>query len=78
LIDFDDQRQTALWDPMIAYAPGCSPDEYPPAVMIEENDGYSILTSMARTMRAIENKMSAKPPATQVPDPHPSLHHALR
>lgn len=33
--------------------------------MIDINDGYDILTSMARTMNA-RAKMSAKPAATQV------------
>ncbi|OBT51788.1 hypothetical protein VE04_07381 [Pseudogymnoascus sp. 24MN13] len=61
----DSQRMTALWDDLIAHADGCSPDEYPPAVMISENDGYAILTSMARTFEPIANKMSAKPPATE-------------
>lgn len=64
LTDFDAQRKTAKWDAMINHPAGCSPDEYPPAIMIEVNDGYDILTSMARTMAA-RAKMSAKPAATQ-------------
>lgn len=40
-------HKTALWDPKITALPagGCSPDEYPPAVMADVNDGYTDLTS---------------------------------
>lgn len=78
LAAFNSQRMTALWQGMINHAAGCSPDEYPPAVMIEENDGYDMLTSMARTMGPIRIKMSDKAAATKARDPHPSFHHPLR
>jgi chitinase len=60
---FDAQRNTAAWDPVIGHR--CSPDEFPPAVMAEANDGWDILTSMAFKYPAIERLMSAKPDAQQ-------------
>lgn len=41
------QHRTALWDKLITDLPvgGCSPDEFPPAVMADVNDGYNSLTS---------------------------------
>lgn len=41
------QHKTKAWDPLIANLPagGCQPDEYPPAVMADVNDGFDILTS---------------------------------
>jgi chitinase len=41
------KHKTALWDPLIVNLPlgGCSPDEYPPAVIADVNDGFNILTS---------------------------------
>ncbi|TRX89905.1 hypothetical protein FHL15_009177 [Xylaria flabelliformis] len=66
LTDFDHERKRADWAPLITNAPnGCSPDEFPPAVMIEQNDGWNLLTSVAAKYPAIANKMSAKPQATQ-------------
>lgn len=47
-----EQHKTALWDALIAVKPagGCSPDEYPPAVMADVNDGYSLLTSTTQML----------------------------
>lgn len=41
------QHRTELWDRKIVGLPanGCSPDEYPPAVMADVNDAYDDLTS---------------------------------
>jgi chitinase len=41
------KHKTALWDPLIVNLPvgGCSPNEYPPAVMADVNDGFDMLTS---------------------------------
>ncbi|KAI0431905.1 hypothetical protein F5Y09DRAFT_340146 [Xylaria sp. FL1042] len=41
------QHKTSAWDKLITALPpgGCSPDEYPPAVMADVNDGYSLLPS---------------------------------
>jgi chitinase len=41
------QHKRALWDQKIMALPqgGCSPDEFPPAVMADVNDGYTDLTS---------------------------------
>lgn len=43
------QHKRAAWDALIAVQQqgGCSPDEYPPAVMADVNDGYNILPSTA-------------------------------
>lgn len=73
------QHKTALWDRLIANVPqgppaGCSPDEFPPAVMADINDGYSSIestTSMAprvfadrgqriRYLAAAENEPAGK------------------
>lgn len=45
---FDDERKTKLWDPLMPVVGGCSPDEYPPAVMADLNDGYD------NVLRAVE------------------------
>ncbi|KAG7054582.1 glycoside hydrolase family 18 protein [Colletotrichum scovillei] len=61
---FNQQRSTALWDPVIAAPNGCSPDEYPPAVMAPVNDGYSLLTSMIKDSDTeVRRLLSAKPPS---------------
>jgi chitinase len=46
------QHKTAQWDQYITALPqgGCSPDEYPPAVMADVNDGYSLLTSTTQLL----------------------------
>ncbi|KAI0418524.1 family 18 glycosyl hydrolase [Xylaria grammica] len=45
--EYSRQHKTNQWDPLITDLPnrGCSPDEYPPAVMADINDGYSVLKS---------------------------------
>ncbi|KAI0159376.1 family 18 glycosyl hydrolase [Pestalotiopsis sp. NC0098] len=66
LSEFDDQRKRDAWKPYITDAPGgCSPDEFPPAVMAVPNDGYGLLTSMAGSWKQIDQYMSNKPAATQ-------------
>ncbi|KAI0476398.1 hypothetical protein GGR56DRAFT_642454 [Xylariaceae sp. FL0804] len=65
IANFNRERATALWDPVIDHADGCSPDEFPPAVMAPQNDGYSILTSLATKYPAIAGRMSAKPAQAQ-------------
>ncbi|KAI2635311.1 hypothetical protein GGS21DRAFT_489974 [Xylaria nigripes] len=66
LKEFDIQRKRDDWAPYITNAPdGCSPDEFPPAVMIVPNDGWGDLTSMAWDHAPIANRMSKKPAATQ-------------
>ncbi|KAI1128608.1 family 18 glycosyl hydrolase [Nemania abortiva] len=63
---FDEQRKRDEWAPYITDAPnGCSPDEFPPAVMAPPNDGWDLLTSLADKYHDIANKMSAKPMAAQ-------------
>ncbi|ROW01932.1 hypothetical protein VMCG_05588 [Cytospora schulzeri] len=47
--NFDDERKTALWDPLMPVPGGCSPDEYPPAVMADLNDGYDNVVRAAET-----------------------------
>ena len=44
---YTEQHNTYLWDKLITDLPmgGCSPDEFPPAVMADVNDGYNLLTS---------------------------------
>ncbi|KAF8859677.1 hypothetical protein BDZ45DRAFT_781971 [Acephala macrosclerotiorum] len=73
------QHKTTLWDRLIANVPqgppaGCSPDEFPPAVTADINDGYSSIestTSMAprvpadrgqriRYLAAAENEPAGK------------------
>ncbi|KAI8631443.1 family 18 glycosyl hydrolase [Xylariaceae sp. FL1651] len=46
------QHKRAQWDGLITALPegGCSPDEYPPAVMADVNDGYSRLTSTTQLL----------------------------
>ncbi|KAI1171673.1 hypothetical protein F4777DRAFT_593675 [Nemania sp. FL0916] len=63
---FNSQRQRPEWAPYITNAPnGCSPNEYPPAVMAPFNDGWDLLTSLADKYPAIAHKMSSKPPAVE-------------
>jgi chitinase len=44
---YSSEHKTSLWDKLITNLPegGCSPDEFPPAVMADINDGYNFLTS---------------------------------
>ncbi|KAI0096381.1 hypothetical protein GGR51DRAFT_568416 [Nemania sp. FL0031] len=65
LSSFDMQRNRDAWNDFIGTPNGCSPDEFPPAIMIEPNDGYATLTSLASKYAAVERLMSPKPPATQ-------------
>ncbi|ORY61420.1 uncharacterized protein BCR38DRAFT_525824 [Pseudomassariella vexata] len=66
LSEFDSQRKREDWAPYITDAPqDCSPDEFPPAVMVVPNDGWGMLTSMAYNWAAIKDNMSDKPAATQ-------------
>ncbi|GKT95396.1 glycosyl hydrolase family 18 protein [Colletotrichum tofieldiae] len=59
---FNRQRATDLWDPVINAPNGCSPDEYPPAVMAPVNDEYSILRDMiGQGDREVLKFLSAKP-----------------
>ncbi|KAI0437594.1 hypothetical protein F4803DRAFT_537994 [Xylaria telfairii] len=65
LSSFDVQRNRDLWNAFIGAPNGCSPDEFPPAIMIEPNDGYATLTSLASRYPAVQRLMSPKPAATQ-------------